>query len=165
MMPNHTRGGNMAELLRYLYGPGKAEEHTRPHLVYSSQPEPVRDQKNGETLTQRDVKPRADYLEERRRLHEKVVKRWLNEKGEKVAKDHPGAKRQDAHVLHAVLSAAGPRLTAEQKKEITAGLRCEVTRGARREAVAAGGAQVRHRDCPSDSATRSGGRSRRGTPS
>ena len=118
-MPNHTRGGNMADLLRYLYGPGKAEEHTRAHLVYSSQPEPVRDQKNAETLTQADVKPRTDYLEERRRLHGKVVKRWLSETGEKVAKDQAGAKRQDAHVLHVVLSAAGPRMTAAQKKEIT----------------------------------------------
>jgi hypothetical protein len=110
----------MGELLRYLYGPGKAEEHTRPHLVYSSQPEPVRNQKNGQTLTQADVKPRTDYLEERRRLHEKFVKRWLSETGEKVAKDQAGAKRQDAHVLHVVLSAAGPRLAAKEKAEIIA---------------------------------------------
>jgi hypothetical protein len=117
-MPNHTRGGNMGDLLRYLYGSGKAQEHERPHLVYSTQPEPARDQKNGETLTQADVKPRGDYLEERRRLHEKAVKRWLNKNGENVAKNHPGAKRQNAHVLHAVLSAAGPKLTAEQKTRV-----------------------------------------------
>ena len=119
-MPNHTRGGKMGELLRYLYGPGKASEHTRPHLVYSSQPEPTRDQKNGATLTQADVKPRTDYLEERRRWHQKSVKRWLSGTGENVAKARPGAKRQDAHVLHAVLSAGGPRLSAEQRKEIAA---------------------------------------------
>jgi hypothetical protein len=108
----------MGDLLRYLYGPGKAQEHEQAHLVYSSQPEVVRDRKNGETLTQGDVKPRGDYLEERRRLHEKVVKRWLSGNGENVAKDHPGAKRQDAHVLHVVLSAAGPKLTAEQKNQV-----------------------------------------------
>jgi hypothetical protein len=117
-MPNHTRGGDMADLLGYLYGPGKAQEHERPHLVYSTQPEPARDRKNGETLMQADVQVRGDYLEERRRLHEKVVKRWLSANGENVAKNHPGAKRQNAHVLHAVLSAAGPKLSAEQKRQV-----------------------------------------------
>ncbi|MFJ8691119.1 hypothetical protein [Micromonospora wenchangensis] len=29
----HRRGSRIAGLLRYLWGPGKAEEHTNPHLV------------------------------------------------------------------------------------------------------------------------------------
>ncbi|SCX60460.1 hypothetical protein SAMN03159343_4100 [Klenkia marina] len=33
MMPNVTRGSNMRGLLAYLAGPGRANEHTEPHLV------------------------------------------------------------------------------------------------------------------------------------
>ncbi len=33
MIPNITRGVRVGGLLRYLYGPGKREEHTNPHLV------------------------------------------------------------------------------------------------------------------------------------
>ena len=33
MIPNITRGARVGGLLRYLYGPGKREEHTNPHLV------------------------------------------------------------------------------------------------------------------------------------
>lgn len=33
MMPNVSRGDRMGGLLRYLQGPGKANEHTNPHLV------------------------------------------------------------------------------------------------------------------------------------
>lgn len=33
MMPNVTRGDRMAGLLTYLTGPGRANEHTEPHLV------------------------------------------------------------------------------------------------------------------------------------
>jgi hypothetical protein len=29
----HQRGLRVGGLLRYLYGPGKREEHTNPHLV------------------------------------------------------------------------------------------------------------------------------------
>lgn len=33
MMPNVVRGDRMAGLLTYLTGPGRANEHTEPHLV------------------------------------------------------------------------------------------------------------------------------------
>ena len=33
MMPNVVRGDRMAGLLTYLVGPGRANEHTEPHLV------------------------------------------------------------------------------------------------------------------------------------
>ena len=36
MMPNVTRGVRMRGLLEYLAGPGKANEHTEPHLVAGS---------------------------------------------------------------------------------------------------------------------------------
>lgn len=35
-MPNVTRGEDIQELIRYLYGPGRANEHTDPHLVAAS---------------------------------------------------------------------------------------------------------------------------------
>jgi hypothetical protein len=35
MIGKVTRGSNIGGLLRYLYGPGKANEHTNPHLVAS----------------------------------------------------------------------------------------------------------------------------------
>ena len=52
MIPNITRGGNMADLLGYLYGPGKANEHERPHMVAASQHEATLHKPLGETLTQ-----------------------------------------------------------------------------------------------------------------
>lgn len=33
MIPNITRGGDFAKLMSYLVGPGRANEHTMPHLV------------------------------------------------------------------------------------------------------------------------------------
>ncbi len=33
MIGKVVRGSNVAGLLRYLYGPGRANEHTAPHLV------------------------------------------------------------------------------------------------------------------------------------
>lgn len=38
MMPNVTRGDRMAGLLAYLVGPGRANEHTEPHLVAGDGP-------------------------------------------------------------------------------------------------------------------------------
>src|SRR4051812_38292270 len=35
MIGKVTRGSDVGGLLRYLYGPGKANEHTNPHLVAS----------------------------------------------------------------------------------------------------------------------------------
>ncbi|MFJ2625904.1 relaxase/mobilization nuclease domain-containing protein [Streptomyces sp. NPDC087532] len=47
MIPSiHNQGGNTARLLAYLYGPGRREEHTDPHLVASFDglaPDPSRD--------------------------------------------------------------------------------------------------------------------------
>lgn len=36
MMPNIVDGGDMGGLMRYLVGPGRANEHTEPHLVAGS---------------------------------------------------------------------------------------------------------------------------------
>lgn len=38
MMPNVTRGERMGGLLSYLVGPGRANEHTEPHLVAGDEP-------------------------------------------------------------------------------------------------------------------------------
>jgi hypothetical protein len=121
VIPNITRGGNMADLLGYLYGPGKANEHERPHMVAASQHEVTLHKPLGETLTQGDVRPRTEYLEERRVLHEKVVKRWLNTNGEVVAGPRhgrpapAGVSKRSAHVWHCSLSLApGEQLTDEQ---------------------------------------------------
>lgn len=108
----------MAELLHYLYGPGKANEHTRPRLVASSQHEVTLDKPLGETLRSTDLKVRTDYLEEHRRLNGNVVERWLNAKGEVVSKNTPNAQRRAAHVWHCSLSLAGPVLTDKQRGAI-----------------------------------------------
>jgi hypothetical protein len=121
VIPNITRGGNMADLLGYLYGPGKANEHERPHMVAASQHEVTLHKPLGETLTQSDVRPRTEYLEERRLVHEKVVKRWLNTNGEVVAAPRngrpapAGVSKRSAHVWHCSLSLApGERLNDER---------------------------------------------------
>jgi len=125
VIPNITRGGNMAELLSYLYGPGKANEHERPHMIAASQHEATLHKPLGETLTQADVRPRTGYLEERRFLYEKVVKRWLNTNGEVVAAPRNGrptplgVSKRSAHVWHCSLSLApGERLNDEQWGEV-----------------------------------------------
>ena len=33
MMPNITTGGNTQGLIRYLLGPGRANEHTNQHII------------------------------------------------------------------------------------------------------------------------------------
>lgn len=38
MIPNISRGTRMMGLIRYLVGPGRANEHTDPHLVAGSAP-------------------------------------------------------------------------------------------------------------------------------
>jgi len=129
VIPNITRGGNMAELLRYLYGPGKADEHDKPRLVASSQHEATLAKPLGEPLAKDEinahVKQRTNYLEESRRLYEKSVKRWLNDNGEVVAAPKngraapPGVAKRAAHVWHCSLSLApGERLTDERWGQI-----------------------------------------------
>jgi hypothetical protein len=129
VIPNITRGGNMAELLHYLYGPGKADEHDKPRIVASSQHEATLAKLLGEAVAKNEInahiKQRTDYLEESRRLYEKSVNRWLNDNGEVVAAPkngqvtRRGVSRRAAHVWHCSLSLApGERLTDEQWGQI-----------------------------------------------
>ncbi|MER6667484.1 hypothetical protein ABT256_23265 [Amycolatopsis japonica] len=48
------RGTNTGGLLRYLFGPGKANEHTHPHLVASWDPEWLADGVFAELISRRD---------------------------------------------------------------------------------------------------------------
>ena len=108
MIPNVTRGGRTGGVLRYLVGPGKANEHEAPHLVAGS-PEAVL-MAEGRTLDGRDAGELAGFLDEpRERFGTEVMVAERDENGKVV-----GAR--DAHVWHCSLSlsprGAGPRRPA-----------------------------------------------------
>ena len=64
MIPNVTRGGKTAGVLRYLVGKGKREEHEHPHLVAGS---PEAFQGAGEReLSAADAGELARFLDEPR---------------------------------------------------------------------------------------------------
>ena len=64
MIPNVTRGGKTAGVLRYLVGKGKREEHEHPHLVAGS-PEALLGC-GGRELSAADAGELARFLDEPR---------------------------------------------------------------------------------------------------
>jgi hypothetical protein len=101
MMPNIVRGGRMAGLLVYLAGPGRANEHTNPHVVAGDIGITAFD--DGSELSRDDALGFAKFLDGPRRqfgTEVKVpVKEW-NEAEQKMVTT--GFK--DADVWHCSLS-------------------------------------------------------------
>ena len=96
MIPNVTRGGKTAGVLRYLVGKGKREEHEHPHLVAGS-PEAVRMAGERE-LSGADAGELARFLDEpRERFGTRVTVAERNKEGRVVG-------TRDAHVWHCSLA-------------------------------------------------------------
>lgn len=114
MMPNVTRGGRMAGLTSYLAGPGKANEHTRPHLVagddrveFAVSP--------GEQLTTDDALDIANVLEQPRKLHDSQVNVPVREFDQEQDR-YVTTDTKPGHVWHCSLSLRPEegKLTTEQ---------------------------------------------------
>lgn len=102
MMPNITRGGKMPGLIMYLAGPGRANEHTNPHIVAGSDHVTVMVDA-GVELSHDDSLDIARTLDQPRKAFgtqvTSPVKQW-NEETQK--KETVG--RKDSHVWHCSLS-------------------------------------------------------------
>ena len=72
MMPNVVRGDRMAGLLTYLTGPGRANEHTEPHLVAGD--EAMMAWHDDNELGRDDALAIARHLDRPRRAHDVEVK-------------------------------------------------------------------------------------------
>ena len=100
-MPNITRGGDMAGVIRYLVGPGKEQAgqpgvHTEPHLVAGSPA--VMAFWGAEELDRKQAGPIARELDHPRRVFgTRVTVPKRDKEGHIVG-------RQDAHVWHCSLS-------------------------------------------------------------
>ena len=112
VIPNVTRGGKTAGVLRYLVGKGKREEHEHPHLVAGS-PEAVL-MAEGRELTARDAGDLARFLDEPREQFGTRVT---------IAERDPDGRlvgTRDAHVWHCSLALhpSEPELSDERWREI-----------------------------------------------
>lgn len=101
-MPNITRGGKMPGLIMYLAGPGRANEHTNPHIVAGSDHVTVMVDA-GAVLSHDDALDIARVLDQPRKAHgtrvTAPVKEWNDATGRRET-----VGRKDAHVWHCSLS-------------------------------------------------------------
>ncbi|WP_193614274.1 relaxase/mobilization nuclease domain-containing protein [Nocardioides lijunqiniae] len=103
MISNIVKGGDMKGLMRYLTGPGRANEHVRPHIVASDGfPSQVF---AAELLDRTAAEEIADYVEAPRELFGTTIRTQVSEQdpetGERVV-----LGMRDAHVWHCSLSVA-----------------------------------------------------------
>lgn len=124
MIPHITKGSDLGGLMRYLVGPGRANEHSNPHVI------------GGDGFLQAwhghdelDVGAAADitaYLEEPRRLYEvqMMAKAWQQDpqSGARVPvlDEHGQQVWRDVNVWHCSLALpAREVLSAEQWEQVT----------------------------------------------
>src|SRR5512138_3785711 len=102
MMPNITRGGSMAGLIMYLRGPGRANEHTAPHVVAGHD---VMVELAGAGVLSVDVGlDVANALDLPSKLFGTDVTVPVFEVDEATGERRPTGERRDAHVWHCSLS-------------------------------------------------------------
>jgi hypothetical protein len=113
VIPNVNKGGDMAGLLRYLQGPGRANEHENPHVV--SGDSFLVAWHGNETLDKSGASEISAYLDEPRKLYGTEVKAQVTaqdpETGEKVVLGY-----RDAHVWHCSLSLSAEEGAASDEK-------------------------------------------------
>lgn len=117
MIPHVVKGGDMPGLLRYLAGPGRANEHTHPHVVGG---DGILQALYGDELGPRDAAQIAAYLDEPRRVFgvEMQTRTYVQDL-ETGARLETGWK--DQHVWHCSLSLPpGEVLSEQQWEQVTA---------------------------------------------
>lgn len=102
MMPNITRGGKMPGLVMYLAGPGRANEHTNPHIVGGSDHVTVMVD-SGVELTHDDSLDIARSLDQPRKAFGTHVTSPIKQWNEEIRKRET-VGRKDSHVWHCSLS-------------------------------------------------------------
>lgn len=105
MIPNIMRGGDVAGLVRYLFGPGRANEHTNQHIISGSEDIAAEWAYGGRVLEQDEKRIVAKLLDQNRLEHGTQilgeVTRWdyNEERAIPVSKE-----KTPAHVWHCSLS-------------------------------------------------------------
>lgn len=102
MMPNITRGGKMPGLIMYIAGPGRANEHTNPHIVAGSDHVTVMVDAGVELSTDDALDIARTLDQPRKAFGAKVtspVKEWNEDTGKRET-----VGRKDSHVWHCSLS-------------------------------------------------------------
>lgn len=120
MIPNVTKGRGTAGLLRYLVGPGRAEEHVNPHVVGGSD---LLVAAYGEeaALSGRQAGEMAAWLDTPRRVHGTVVTVPVKEV-DPATGDAKVVGRAEQHVWHCSLSlAAGEAPIGDARWGVIAG--------------------------------------------
>lgn len=106
-MPNIVQGGNTGGLMRYLVGPGRANEHVKPHLVAGSG-SIMRKWGDWEELSEAqagEISERIDqYMNETGTYPMGAHKQWNRETEEM---ETVGNSRTPCHVFHCSLSLSG----------------------------------------------------------
>lgn len=117
MMPNITRGGNTTGLMKYLVGPGRANEHENPHIIAHGEDQVI--QNVDGVLTGEDATSIASELDTYMNFY------GVYPKGNVVQYDYETdtrylIERTANHVWHCSLSLAPdePPLSDEQWKEV-----------------------------------------------
>jgi hypothetical protein len=139
VIPNVTRGGKTAGVLRYLVGKGKREEHEHPHLVAGS-PEAVRMAGERRELTAADAGELARFLDEpREQFGTRVTVAERDEQGRVVGS-------RGAHVWHCSLALhpQEPELSDERWGEICEQLVAEMGFAGERAAAQCRWVAIRH---------------------
>lgn len=124
MIPHVTKGADLGGLLRYLTGPGRANEHENPHVIGG---DPFLQTWHGhEELSQQAAASIATYMDEPRRTYgvEMMAKVWQQnpETGARapVLDEHGQQVWRDANVWHCSLSLPpGEVLSADQWEQVT----------------------------------------------
>lgn len=101
MIPNVVTGGDMVGLLRYLSGPGKANEHDTPHVV--SGDDFLMSWFGSEELNRAGADEISAYLERPRQLYGTTVRKQVKALDAETGRASV-AGYTDAHVWHCSLS-------------------------------------------------------------
>lgn len=106
MMPNVVRGGNAGGLIVYLFGPGRANEHTDQHIVASSTMMQEMGWGVGERMLGGSEEARAcgADLEAPVRNHNRWVMRYAQRFNHETGKMEKKGWKVQAHVWHCSLS-------------------------------------------------------------
>lgn len=100
MIPNITRGGNMAGVMAYLVGPGRHGEHTQPHLIAGSSA--LMAWHGHDELGRREALEIGQELDRPRTAFGVRVTRNVQVGVDEH--DRPVKERRDAHVWHCSLA-------------------------------------------------------------
>jgi hypothetical protein len=109
VIPNVVKGSGMVGLMRYLVGPGRANEHSDPHLVAGS--DMLLAGYGQEVLSRQEGTEIAAWIDSPRRIHGTVITVPVYDTDPDTGDRVATGERKEQHVFHCSLSLApGERL-------------------------------------------------------